>query len=357
MATSGGILRYPDVVEAMGGALRHRGPDASRKYATETAVFGAERLRIIDPSTNGDQPFIDPSEKIWLVLNGTVYNAPALRSRYREYPFRSTSDAETVIPLFLDKGKKGLSDIEGMFALAIYDARNDELLLARDRAGEKPLFYHQCDNEVWFASEIQALLLHPALTRSLDVASIRDYTAFGSVAEPRTMWSAIRRVRSGSVMSFSPTGQREHRYWQPTAAPVKNIQSDEAERTLESLLKTSVRSQMYSDVPLGVFVSGGLDSSLIAAMAKQYTGSKTMQTFSIGFDSAQFDERPYSKMLASYLKADYVEVVATRDRLSEALGVIVDRVAEPIADPAILPTYLLAQKAREHVKVVLSGEG
>lgn len=350
-------LQHPEKLERMGRLLSHRGPNAHRIHLTSHAAFGAERLRVIDTSASADQPFTDPSEQVWLVLNGTVYNARELRRRYDTYPFHSKSDAETVLPLYLDKGPDGIADIDGMFALGIYDARTRELVLARDRAGEKPLFYCRVGSEIWFASEIQALLELPLESRRLDPAAVRDFVTLGYVTEPRTMWETIRRVRSGSVASFTSSDHREFRYWQPTTAPREELPLSDAEDRLESLLMNSVRKQQYADVPLGIFTSGGLDSSLLAAFANQTVGADSLKTFSVGFDCEQFDERRYSRTLASYLGATHIEVVADEAALTNALDVIVEHVAEPIADPAILPTYLLAQKARDHVKVVLTGEG
>lgn len=350
-------LENVELINVMGRTLRHRGPDAHGTLVSPTAAFGAERLRVFDTTPAGDQPFADPSERLWLVLNGAIYNAPELRLRYPHYRYRSHSDAETVLPLYLEKGPSGLSELDGMFALAIYDARERELVLARDRAGEKPLFYCRSRDELWFASEIQALLTLPTIDRELDNAAVCDFVSLGYVSEPKTMFKSIRKVGAGTSLSISSAGQEERDCWKSSAALLSFMSDDETAQHLESLLLKAVQKQLAADVPVGVFTSGGVDSSLLSALACHCTGPESLRTFSVGFTEPEFDERPYARQLASFLGTKHLEVTADEDALAEALSVIVEQLAEPSADPAILPTYLLACSAREHVTVVLGGEG
>jgi asparagine synthase (glutamine-hydrolysing) len=337
--------------------LRHRGPDGHGTEVTATAAFGAERLRVIDPSPAGDQPFTDPSGQVLLVLNGAIYNAPDLRTRYATFPFRSRSDVETVLPLYLERGCAGIEELDGMFALAIYDGRTQELILGRDRAGEKPLFYRSFENEVWFASEIQALLDATNCHRTLDTAAIGEFLVLGYVPEPRTMFADIRKVEAGTLMVVNPHGQSTKEYWNPESAARHKQHPSRPIDDLESLLARSVAKQLTADVPIGIFTSGGVDSSLLAALAVHIVGPEGVRTFSVGFSDRAYDESRRAQAVARYLGTRHESVQIDERSLSESLRTVVDRIAEPIADPAVLPTYLLARTASDSVTVALSGEG
>jgi asparagine synthase (glutamine-hydrolysing) len=175
-------LAYPDIVTSMGAALRHRGPDGSAHFRAPHAIIGTERLRIIDLHERADQPFASPDESVWLECNGEIYNSASIRSRYRDYPYRSHSDVETILPLYLDRGPAAIAELDGMFGLAIRDARDGSLILARDRAGEKPLFFARSGDEVIFASELQCVMKHPAIPRDLDNDAVADYLTHGYVS-------------------------------------------------------------------------------------------------------------------------------------------------------------------------------
>ncbi len=311
----------------------------------------------MDPTAAADQPLTDSSDAVWVVLNGAIYNAPELRRRYSNYPFRSRSDVETVLPLFLERGPAGVAELDGMFALALYDTRQRMLLLARDRAGEKPLYYWRHGNEVWFASELQALLTPQPARRDLDPAAVRDFVTLGYVTEPKTMFQGCKRVRSGTCLTFSTSATTERCYWDPTAISGEEAPAREPVTHLESLLCTAVRKQLVADVPVGIFTSGGVDSALLAAMASDSSGPASPRTFSIGFPELQFDETEHARNLAQHLGTRHSTVMADEPALTKALHFLVDNLAEPSADPAILPTYLLACAARDHVTVVLGGEG
>ncbi len=357
MVSFRGRLQSPDTLDAMGRALRHRGPDDHLLVVEPDAALGTERLRITDIRPEGAQPFTDPSSRVWLSCNGAIYNARELRRRYSAYPFRSRSDVETLLPLYLELGAKGFADVDGMFAVAVWDCRTKQLTLARDRAGEKPLFYMKLADEVWFASEVQALLEHPKLQRGLDSHALNDYLRLGYVREPRTMFRAIRKVEAGTVLSNSGQDWEKHRYWEPEKTPVGSLPEEVAEERLEQLLQQAVRKQLQADVPVGIFTSGGVDSALLAAMAKVAAPEKQLHTFTVGFPQASFDERSQAALVAQHVASQHWEVCADEPALQEAFDLVSDRVAEPIADPAILPTCLLARAARERVGVVLSGEG
>ncbi len=349
-------LVTPDALDRMGRLLRHRGPDGSAVVRAPDAALGVQRLRVVDPRPQSDQPFVDPSSGVWLACNGEIYNAPALRGRYPDYPYRSRSDVEPLLPLFLNRGALGLTGLDGMFALAIWDPRTRHLVLARDRAGEKPLFYLHLGGEIWFASEIQALLEHPALTRDIDTRALSDFLAVGYVREPRTMFSRVRKVQAGTIVSCTPQGVRVLRYWDPDAVPTASMPHDIAAQQLSELIENAVARQGAVS-PIGVFTSGGVDSALLVALAARTARSNALYTFTVGFDDPDYDERGPAAEIAARVGTRHVEVRADGAGLRDALDIVTQRVAEPLADPAILPTYLLARAAREHVSVVLSGEG
>ncbi len=357
VSLSASAPQRPEWIESMGRLLRHRGPDGHGTEVVSGAVLGAERLRVVDLSPAGDQPFTDPSGQVLLVLNGAIYNAPDLRLRYATFPFRSRSDVETVLPLYLDRGCAGIEELDGMFALAIYDGRTHELILGRDRAGEKPLFYRSFDNEVWFASEVQALLDTTACRRTLDTAAIGEFLLLGYVTEPRTMFADIRKVEAGTLMVVGPRGQRTTVYWDPDIETHHEKHPSQPIDYLESLLTRSVAKQLTADVPIGVFTSGGVDSSLLAALAVHIAGPERVRTFSVGFSDRAYDESRHAQAVARYLGTRHESVPTDERSLYESLHTVVDRIAEPIADPAVLPTCLLARAASEHVTVALSGEG
>lgn len=350
-------LRFPDVLEKMGEALRHRGPDGSGELTFPHARIGTERLRIIDLHERADQPFASPDGQVWLECNGEIYNAAEIRARYPDYAYRSHSDVETILPLYLEHGSTAVSMLDGMFGLAIWDDRTRTLLLARDRAGEKPLFYTRIGEEVLFSSELQCLLQHPAISRELDPAAISEYLALGYVPEPLTPFAAIRRVPAGTFMRFAGGTEETVRYWDPSSFAMTPIDPREAVADLQRLIEEAVAKQVMSDVPVGVFISGGLDSSILATLASKVIGVDKVHTFSAQFAEESYDESGDAAVLARQMRTRHVPVRTDEETLTEALRNVTTRVAEPLADPAILPTFLLARTAREHVKVILSGEG
>ena len=350
-------LRYPEVLDEMGEALRHRGPDGHAVLTHPHARIGTERLRIIDLHERADQPFASPDGQVWLEANGEIYNAAEIRSRYGRYPFRSKSDVESILPLYLEHGVRAVEQLDGMFGLAIWDNRTRTLILARDRAGEKPLFYAKIGDEVLFASELQCLLRHPDVPRELDRVAIDEYLALGYVPEPRTPFMAIHRVPAGTLMRFEADREQTYRYWNPDAFVIQPRDAREAVREAQRLIEDAVSKQVMSDVPVGVFISGGLDSSLLATLASKKIGVDKVHTFSAQFAEESYDESEDAAKLALHMRTKHVPVPTDEKTLFDALQHVTTRVAEPLADPAILPTFLLARTAREHVKVILSGEG
>jgi len=341
----------------MAGALRHRGPDDPGLVRSADAAIGCERLRITDRRPEASQPFTDPTGSVWLTLNGAIYNAAALRQRHGAFPYRSRSDVEPVLPAFLDEGASVIGDLDGMFALAVWDARARQLVLARDRAGEKPLFCLSWEDELWFASEVQALLCHPTFPFVEDREAAALFLALGYIPGTRTGFRDIRKVEPGTVMTVRSGGTEVQRYWSPGTVPRNRAGAREAAAQLRYLLEKGVRKQLAADVPVGVLTSGGVDSSLILAIAAHQQPRHRTMAFSVGFPEASYDERGEAAFASGYCGAPLVSVEADERSLSRALDAIIDRLAEPLADPAILPTYLLARTASRYVGVVLAGEG
>jgi len=356
----GAPLRHPEQLDRMRSRLMHRGPDASGTFELAHAALGVTRLRIVDLDPRADQPFSDGGRCVSLVLNGEIYNARELRSRFAEYPFRSRSDAEVVLPLYLAQGSDGLSQLQGMFALAIWDERQRRLVVARDRAGEKPLFYAVMGDEVLFASEQQALLCHPGISRDLNSAALRDYLTFGYVREPRTMFRAIHKVPAGTAMVFGTAAGEVGAIEQihsasPVQGPAWDNGSGDPVPALLALLEESVRKQLVADVPIGMLLSGGLDSSLLAAIAHHHHPG--LSTFTVRFTDASYDEGLRARAVAGWLGTPHAEILADEQELVRAFDQVTTHLAEPLADPAVMPTFLVAERARETVGVVLSGEG
>jgi len=357
ISEDGTALRFPDAAVQMGIALEHRGPDGHARLTSPHAVIGTARLRIIDLHERADQPFSAPGSQVWLECNGEIYNAPSIRAKFPDYPFRSNSDVESILPLYLERGTDAIAMLDGMFGLAIWDNRTRTLILARDRAGEKPLFYTRVGREIVFASELQCILQHPEISKELDPIAVAEYLRLGYVPEPRTMFKAIRRVEAGTFIRFGEIGQQTVRYWDPASFVIEPRSPRDAVAELQRLFENAVTKQVMSDVPVGVFISGGLDSSLLATLASRAIGVDKVHTFSAQFAEASYDESEDAAKLARWMRTTHIPVRTDEETLLEALQHVTNGVAEPIADAAVLPTFLLAREARKHVKVILSGEG
>ena len=357
VSLTGNPLKHPDCIAAMAAALAHRGPDGERIVGHERARIGARRLAIMDLTT-GDQPFQNPDGSIWMVCNGEIYNAQQLRQEgvRAGYPFRSTGDIETIVPLYERLGPDAVGRLDGMFGLAIWDDHRQRLILARDRAGEKPLFWVQVAGELRFASEVQALLAYPDQRRRLDPRAATLYAALGYVPAPLTMLEGIAKIEPAHVLVADRTGISVHRYWNPALVAARQSRLD-SPAALRRVLLEAVERELMSDVPVGVFTSGGLDSSLLAAAATRVMAGEKIHTYSVKFQERSYDESAYAEAVTHDIRTIHHVVTADDRALARAFDVVTTSLAEPVGDPAILPTYLLAEAAREHVKVVLSGEG
>jgi asparagine synthase (glutamine-hydrolysing) len=363
IARGGATLRHPDSIARMAASLRHRGPDGERIVGHERARIGARRLAIMDLTT-GDQPFQSPDGAIWMVCNGEIYNAPDLRREATAwgYPFRSRGDIETIVPFYERHGADAVARLDGMFGLAIWDDRRSRLLLARDRAGEKPLFWTVVGGELRFASEIQALLEFPDQSRRVNQRALSLYRALGYVPAPHTLFEGIHKLPPASLL-IAEGGQTEVRpYWSAAAAASQPSRlsggggGGGAAELRETLLR-AVKRELMSDVPLGVFTSGGLDSSILVGAAARGMPGERLHTYAVRFVEPGYDESAYAEAVTHHIASVHHVVTADDESLGRALDVVSGSLAEPLGDPAILPTWLLAEAARADVKVVLSGEG
>jgi asparagine synthase (glutamine-hydrolysing) len=357
---AGGSLRDPVRVRAMAETIVHRGPDAGGHLEEPDAILGSRRLAIIDLSPLAKQPFTSPDNDVWVVCNGEIYNAPELRARYvaQGYPFRSShNDVEPIVPLYLEYGERAVEYLDGMFALAIWDRRSRTLLLARDRAGEKPLFWQEAAGEIRFASEIQALLGASTTSPAVSRTGLSEYLALGYSTAPDTLFEGIRKVEAAQQLVFSGSPPLARRYWDAVGFAAAPAAQEAPPAALLDALTGAVERQLNADVPLGVFLSGGLDSSLLATEVVRRAPPGSVNTYAVSFEAAGYDESDWASRVAERLGTLHHRVRAGEAELLRALDYTGQRMAEPIGDPAVLPTYLLAEAAAEDVKVVLSGEG
>src|SRR5438034_2300963 len=310
-------LKYPDCVGAMAAALAHRGPDGEQIVGHERARLGARRLAIMDLTT-GDQPFQNPDRSIWMVCNGEIYNAPELRRECTQagYPFRSTGDIETIAPLYERLGADAVSRLDGMFGLAVWDDGRERLVLARDRAGEKPLFWTEIAGELRFASEIQALLVYPDQARRVNGTAAALYAALGYVPAPHTMFAGIAKLPPAHVLLADHTGVTLRSYWQAAAAAARPSRLDGA-ATVRTVLLRAVERELMSDVPVGVFTSGGLDSSFLAAAAARVKAGEQIHTYSVRFTEPGYDESPHAEAVTHHIRTIHHVVRADEPARSE----------------------------------------
>jgi asparagine synthase (glutamine-hydrolysing) len=353
-----GAVSLSGAVKGMGELLRHRGPDGGGCLEKPGAILGARRLSIVDLASEADQPFESPDGRVWLVCNGEIYNAPELRRRYAAegYPFRSRhNDVEAILPLYLEHGEAAVERLEGMFALAIWDTRSGSLLLARDRAGEKPLFFCERSGELRFASEIHVLLSAESSAAQIATEGLSDYLTLGYCTAPRTMFAGIEKLEASHLLVANAEGARVRPYWNPLDFAVRD--SAASPTTLRETFGQAVKRQVMADVPIGVFTSGGLDSSLLAAESIRHLSADAVHTYAVQFERASYDESDWAQRICRELGTIHRTVPATEACLQRALEVITQRLAEPLGDPAILPTFLLAEAASGDVKAILSGEG
>ncbi|MCC7051137.1 MAG: asparagine synthase (glutamine-hydrolyzing), partial [Bacteroidia bacterium] len=353
---------FKDSIEKMTLAISHRGPDAQGVFKEKKIALGHRRLSVLDTSDRANQPMFSHDNNYVIVYNGEVYNyrelSADLKFTNNQLVFNTSSDTETILELFVQKGTQCLQNLNGMFAIAIYDRQKEELVLVRDRIGIKPLYYYWDGMNLAFASEIKALLQSDSIKPEINPASVLKYLHYGCIPAPDSIYKNIYKLEPGAYLKVNENGLEHFKYWTIESTLQSEVISNEKQAlvVLSDLLASSVQYQLRSDVPFGVFLSGGIDSSLVAAQASKFSGT-TINTFSIGFEENKYDESRYAATVAKYLGTNHHQFTVT---FKDAINLIQDLPSiydEPFADSSAVPTLMVSKMARKHVTVTLSGEG
>ncbi len=345
------------VLERMNQAILHRGPDEDGFYVRENVGLAMRRLSIIDLAS-GQQPIHNADKTKWIVFNGEIYNYQDLRKDLedRGHKLYTKSDTEVVLRLYDEYGEGCLQHLRGMFAFAIWDETEKSLFLARDRVGKKPLLYsHQTNGDLIFGSEFQAMLQHPSVSREVDINAIDSYMNYLCVPAPQTAFKQIRKLEPGHWLLWKNGEIETRRYWLPNFSKKIKISEEDAITETTRILREATKLRLISEVPLGAFLSGGVDSSVVVALMAQES-SDPVKTFSIGFDEQDFSELKYAKRVAEHVGAEYNEFIV-RPNAIDVLPTLVEHYGEPYADSSAIPTYYVAKETRQHVTVALNGDG
>jgi len=357
MVNLNGRAADADLLGRMNEAIHHRGPDEDGAYLKGQVGLAMRRLAIIDLK-GGQQPISNEDGTAFIVYNGEVYNFREVKKELeaRGHRFHTDCDTEVVLHAYLEYGTDAPKHLRGMFAFAIWDERKQELFLARDRVGKKPLLYSKTADAFVFGSEFSALLLHPSVGREIDRRAIHDYLSFMCVPAPLTAYRDIRKLEPGHTLTLTRGGELKiERYWEPDFSKKLDVTEEEAGERALALLRDAVRVRLMSEVPLGAFLSGGVDSSAVVALMAEES-STPVKTFSIGFDEQDFSELHHARRVADYVGAEHHEFVVRPDAL-EVLPKLVEHYGEPYADSSAIPTYYVARETRRHVTVALNGDG
>jgi asparagine synthase (glutamine-hydrolysing) len=340
----------------MNEAIHHRGPDEDGFYFNDGVGLAMRRLAIIDLKS-GQQPIPNADRTAWIVFNGEIYNYRELRKQLEDagHRFETNSDTEAIVHAYDQYGTDCPKHLRGMFAFAIWDTRHRSLFLARDRVGKKPLLYAQVDGQLIFGSEFRALLLHPAVSRDVDYEAIHHYLSFICVPAPLTAYHAIRKLEPGHWLLWQNGEIKTERYWQLDFSRKIKISEEEAGECVVDLLRDAVKVRLMSEVPLGAFLSGGIDSSAVVALMAEES-SEQVKTFSIGFEEQDFSELHHAKRVAEHVGADHHEFVV-RPNAIEILPTLVEHYGEPFADSSAIPSYYVSRETRRYVTVALNGDG
>lgn len=351
----------PALLDKMGMVLRHRGPDNYGKWTKGGVGLGHTRLSIIDLNVSGNQPMSNEDGSVWITFNGEIYNFPELRKELeaKGHVFRSHTDTETIVHLWEEEGVNCVDRLRGMFAFAIWDEKAGSLFLARDRFGKKPLFYSITGDRVVFGSEIKAILQDPDFKIEPDIMAIHQYLAYQSVPSPYCAFRGIRKLPPAHCVLLKRGDGEPKRYWRLNYWKKRQVKSERdiaalQEEIIERLTE-AVRIRLMSEVPLGAFLSGGLDSSIVTALMSKVTGG-AVKTFSIGFEQEEYNELPYARMVAQKYATDHHEYIVTPNA-RDIFPALVWHYNEPFADSSAIPTYYVCKLARELVTVVLNGDG
>jgi asparagine synthase (glutamine-hydrolysing) len=354
--SSGNLDRY--VIQSMTHALAHRGPDGEASHITPEIALGAVRLRVIDLG-GGEQPMATDEGQTVIAYNGEIYNYRELRHELetRGHRFKSDCDTEVALRAFVEWDTDCFTRFRGMFAMALWSAADKRLVLARDRMGIKPLYLRRCGRDIVFGSELKALFAHPRVTRQLDLEALQDFLSLNYVPSPRTLVAGIEKLPSGNFLEWRDGLTSVQPYWKLRLAPDASICESAAVEELDGLLRSAVRDQLMSDVPLGIWASGGVDSSTLLHYASELN-SRPLKTFSIAFESKSCDERVWFQEIARQYGTDHHEFELTRETdIASAVEDMAWYSDEPGADAGALPVWFLSKMSRRHVTVALSGEG
>ena len=347
-----------EILKKMTDSLRHRGPDDEVFYMGERIGLGHRRLSIIDLE-GGHQPMTNEDKTIWVVFNGEIYNFQELKEKLEKqgHQFKTKSDTEAIVHLYEEKEEEFLEELNGMFAIALWDEKKEKLILARDRLGEKPLYYVVFNQNLVFGSELKALLAHPLVKKELDLGSLAKYLIYEYAPAPHSILKDIYKLCPGEYLVYKNNQASVKKYWEISFDKnPENLTKDEYLGELEKRLEGAVKKRLVADVPLGIFLSGGLDSTSLAYFA-QKNSSKRIKTFSIGFVDRSFDESEYARQAARFLKTEHYEKILEPKDCLNLIPQIADFLDEPLADASLVPTYLLSQFTREKVTVALGGDG
>ena len=347
-----------NILKSMMDTIASRGPDDSGVFIDTGAALGHRRLSIIDLKT-GHQPISSVDGTKTIVYNGEVYNFLELKTVLlgKGHKFRTNSDTEVVLHAYEEYGEDCVKLFNGMFAFAIWDSANKTLFLARDRFGKKPLYYASFDNQFIFGSELKALLKHPSVKKEIDHNALGKYLAYEYVPSPHSIFKNIYKLEAGSRLMVKSGSVKIGRYWDINFNTQKKFDHKEASSRILELLKESVRKRLISDVPLGVFLSGGIDSSAVVCMMAELMKPKDIKTFSIGFKEKSFDESSDARRVAEYFGTDHHEEILDPNVMLDVFPKVLDVLDEPFADSSIIPTYLVSRFTGKHVKVALGGDG
>lgn len=360
-----GIINYnsvgkvkEDCLRAMTNKMIHRGPDDAGVYVKENIGLGHRRLKIIDLTEAGRQPMSNEDGTIWIVLNGEIYNYKELRQGLTDkgHAFKSHTDTEVVIHLYEEYGVECIKYLRGMFAFGIWDEKEKLLLLARDRIGKKPLLYSYKDGVFCFASEFSSLLESGFIKKEINYEAIDYYLTFGYIPAPLTIYKDVFKLLPAHRLILKDKKVSLERYWSIDVTKKIKVSEEDASSEIIRLLKEAVKIRLYSDVPLGVFLSGGIDSSTVVALMAQVSGSEKVKTFSIGFQEHDYSELKYARKVAEMYSTDHYEFIVKPHAL-DVLPLLVKRYGEPYADSSCIPTYYVSQQARRYITVALNGDG
>ena len=347
------------LLDRMAASLVHRGPDdwGTWQDSEARAGLGMTRLSILDVA-GGHQPLGNEDGSIQIVFNGEIYNCRELQEELeaKGHRFATRTDTESIVHLYEEEGERCVERLDGMFAFALWDSRHRRLLLGRDPLGKKPLYYARVDNELVFGSELKALRLHPRLSDTIDLESLNTYLALGYTIAPRTILRDVRQVQPGATLIFENDALRHRRYWEPSPGNLTAASEEDYVEQFRALIEQAVQKRLLSDVPLGAFLSGGIDSSTVVASMQRLVPEQ-VHTFCLGFEERTYGEQTYASTVASHLGTAHRELTMPLNDVVEDLPSILWHLDEPMADTSVLPQYYLSKFTRQHVTVALSGDG